>query len=160
MARAHGRTLPASRRSLQAPRAAALALLGLCLAACPGRLDRPERFLVDAGAADAGSTDAGLEEDAPSLLRRRCATAGCHPADRPQARLDLESPGLATRLRTATSSTSVCRDERLLVPGDPAASLLYDKLGAMPRCGARMPITPGPLEPAEIARVEAWIRAL
>ncbi len=95
-----------------------------------------------------------------ALIRSRCATAGCHPADRPQGDLDLASPDVVGRLSNATSSTTVCRDKVLIVPGDGQASLLYDKLLDIPVCGSRMPLVGDPFTVAEKAQVKAWIDGL
>jgi hypothetical protein len=55
---------------------------------------------------------------------------------------------------------SQCGGKTYVVPGQPDASLLYDKLSkAMPICGMRMPATGTVLTDAEIATVRAWIAA-
>jgi hypothetical protein len=48
---------------------------------------------------------------------------------------------------------------RLVVPGDPNASLLYLKLSAAPACGDRMPQGASPLTAAQVEMVRSWIAA-
>ena len=53
-----------------------------------------------------------------------------------------------------------CTGKPYVVPGQPASSLLYDKLAsATPSCGARMPASGVVLTDAELATVRAWIAA-
>ena len=55
---------------------------------------------------------------------------------------------------------SQCAGKTYVVPGQPDASLLYDKLSkATPICGVRMPASGVVLTDMEIATVRAWIAA-
>ena len=91
------------------------------------------------------------------ILAPRCGMRGCHATENPQGALDLASPDVIGRLSGVESATSVCSGRKLLVPGDPDASLLYDKLFDQTVCGARMPLSPTPLPNAEINEIRAWI---
>ena len=92
-----------------------------------------------------------------SLFAPRCGS--CHGATSPEAGLDLASPGLTARVVGRVAG--VCASQRVVVAGDPAASLLVRKLrGTQGACGDPMPLNDAPLSAAEIARVEAWVRSL
>jgi hypothetical protein len=55
---------------------------------------------------------------------------------------------------------SQCAGKTYVVPGQPDASLLWDKLSKVtPSCGARMPANGAVLTDAELATVRAWIMA-
>src|SRR4051812_5630981 len=87
----------------------------LALAACPGRLDDPERFTCHA------ETD---------VLIKKCGIDTCHDPVTKQNGLDLASPGIAMRI---TTGTSTCMSIPLI-------QLLPNKLTATPACGATMPV--------------------
>jgi hypothetical protein len=55
---------------------------------------------------------------------------------------------------------SMCAGKTYVVPGNPDASLVYDKVSKpMPSCGVRMPASGVVLEDGEIATIRAWIMA-
>lgn len=143
------------------------------LLGCPGRLEDIERFAtVPCGTpgqpactttstrTSTGTNTSTIVTAADTLIRQRCATPGCHPADNPQAGLDLATADIAGRLSDVMSPTTVCRDRILLVPGDGQASLLYDKLLDQPVCGSPMPLVGDRFTEAERAEVRAWIDGL
>jgi hypothetical protein len=74
------------------------------------------------------------------------------------ARIDLVSPGVQSRLLDKRSASSICKD-RLLIDGSGGASLLIDKLDAMPPCGSRMPLI-GMLSAADRTCLEDWVNEL
>jgi hypothetical protein len=126
--------------------------LGWGLAGCDGSVTGT----VD-GNVDACPTD--LDTYAAEVFAPTCGTGGCHGVDAPIVDLDLVSPGIVERLASAESL--VCPGERLLVRGDPAASLLYRKVAdATPTCGARMPVDGEPLTAPQLACLHAVIEAL
>lgn len=141
------------------------------LTACPGRLERPERFGLG-GSGDAGSspgpdggsvapgTDAGPSgPSAAEILAMRCAGSGCHGALSPALGLDLESPGLRDRMVDVAAVG--CSGQTLVVAGDPASSYLFTKMSSdTPACGSRMPLLRDALPADELATVEAWIAGL
>ncbi|MEZ4408227.1 MAG: putative metal-binding motif-containing protein [Polyangiales bacterium] len=132
--------------------AALLFLLG-CSASEPTELVDD----VDPDTVDASACPPGVDVEA-ELLRPRCATVGCHSARSNTASLDLETVGVAARLSGRVAST--CPDRVLVVPGDPSASFVVQKLGPSPACGRRMPDGAQPLSVDEVACVRAWVLAL
>jgi hypothetical protein len=121
-------------------------------AGCPGVLEDPDRFRAGA------CLDVENE-----MFPRRCSTSGCHTAMEPAGMLDLQSPGVVERLIGAPAEGEECGGvvaTPLLVPGNPEGSLLYQKLGDAPPCGAKMPFTGAGLTEVEIACVAQWIRRL
>ncbi len=58
-----------------------------------------------------------------------------------------------------TSTSSLCGHMTLVVPGDPAASLLVQKISGTQTCGDQMPLGGDPLPAAQITMVKSWISA-
>ncbi|MEZ4385354.1 MAG: carboxypeptidase-like regulatory domain-containing protein [Nannocystaceae bacterium] len=108
----------------------------------------------ETGAGADGECD--FEADIQPIFTARCATAGCHGAMNPQLGLDL-SPGAAFAALVGIQSAGQ-PDKLLVSAGEPAASVLVDKLSATPSAGLRMPVG-APLSDAELARIDAWITA-
>lgn len=155
----------------------AAALVGL--AGCPGTLEDPERFQIDASeagapavagsagtagsagsAGSAGQTgQAGSDAcgDVPArIFVPTCGGTGCHSVKAPQQGLDLVSPDVASRIvgETAKTCLSILAD-----PANPEGSLMYQKLLPKPACGVQMPLARPPLSAADVACVRAWIAA-
>ena len=139
------------------------------IAACPGSLENPGRFIGDAGmmVTDTGTVavpDAGpdcatiaqayLSDTSPT----GCARAGCHATMSPSADLDLESPDLAGRLQIA-SQTTTCNGLLFIDLANPRESLLYSKLTTVPPCGQRMPLG-GSVPAQELECVGQWLDSL
>ncbi|TNF32038.1 MAG: hypothetical protein EP329_11325 [Deltaproteobacteria bacterium] len=100
---------------------------------------------------DACTSEAGVR----AVFARHCTS--CHGADRPDAGLDLETPGLLGRLAGRTSVHAGCRELAVVVPGRPEAGLLVPKLlGTLAGCGDPMPPS-GTLAPAELQCVTRWV---
>lgn len=77
--------------------------------------------------------------DIPALFAAKCSGALCHSSDSAQGDLDLLSPGVERRL-FHVESTTACGKEKLVDPGSPARSLLYQKVTqSPPPCGETMP---------------------
>ncbi len=110
---------------------------------CAGELEHPERF---------ADCPPGFVEQ---LFMERCA-GECHAGAEPEAGLDLVTPGAAQRVLAAPSTQETCEG---LVLVDPTGenSLLVEKLGVAPPCGARMPFGEAGLDPAEIECVRRWV---
>jgi hypothetical protein len=137
-----------------------LTIASLCataglVAACPGELENPERFLTGVGGG-------GPCPDIPQLFRDTCTSVGCHNASEMAEDLDLESPGVEDRV-AGVPGTSTCNGIILADPDNPPSSLLVRKLQPAPPCGSQMPL----LVPKDqlytahqIACVEAWIATL
>ncbi len=128
----------------------ALCVVAVSMAGCPASLDDPSRFF--------GTSEGGGDvcSDVPdNLFIPTCAASGCHnPTDLAQG-LDLESPGVATRLVgvRATGGAGMLVD-----PTQPEQSVLYTKLTFDPPYGARMPFGKDPLDDATIRCVLSWIQ--
>ncbi len=140
----------------------ALFSLGLIAAAagCPGSLDNKADFL-DGGLTSSGtsaSTGSGVVDpcgDVPAdILATSCGGNGCHGVKAPQNGLDLESPGVATRV--VGVAAKLCPGI-LAKPSDPANSVIYTKLLADNTCGARMPLAKPALSQQEMDCVKTWI---
>jgi hypothetical protein len=103
--------------------------------------------------------DATTESIRQTIFAPLCATGVCHSAARPALFLDLESPGVVERLSGAASNG--CLQKTLVVPGDPEASYLIEKVVLdLPGCGIKMPQGLPPLTDAELACLRSWIAAL
>ena len=134
------------------------ALVGASLLGCPGHIDDPSAFLGPTGDASIVTCTLGVGNVESQIIRGRCATAGCHERATRAGDLDLETTPLAARLVNAPSPH--CSGRVLVSSSAPASSYLLEKLGASPRCGARMPLDTPPLSPAEVVCVRAWIDTL
>ena len=148
-------------RSLRRGGAATLLIMTTGLLACPGDLD--PRFL-DTGPQ---TGNACSSDDMQRLVfNASCTTAGCHDSsNQPSGGLDLLSPGAQQRLvNVSTPAGQVCATSRtpvLVVPGDPAHSLLLLKVEPSPPCGNRMPFgTATALTDRQIECIRSWIAAL
>ena len=140
-------------RTLSPVRAAILAFAGACVG-CPANLEDPGRFALDG----AGSLDGpeGCGDITQTLFLPVCATAECHSTSAKQQALDLQAPGVVSRLVgvPATEGAGL-----LIDPSMPSASVLYTKLTASSPFGVRMPFNLPPLDDAKIACVLQWVTA-
>lgn len=126
------------------------------LAACPGEIESPERFLT--GSSGGG----GPCPDIPTLFAETCTSIGCHNATEMAEDLDLESPGVEERV-AGVPGTDTCDNTILADPNDPAGSLLVLKLHPAPPCGSQMPLLVPKDElftAHQISCVEQWIATL
>lgn len=128
-------------------------LMLLSLVACGEAMEMPE----DASA-ESGPLVCETEEDVSGVVfATTCATSRCHDAEASRGRLDLETPGFTERIRARPSVHERCRDQVLLVPGDPANSFLMRKvLGSQGNCGDPMP-NRGDITPAQRRCIAEWI---
>jgi polyvinyl alcohol dehydrogenase (cytochrome) len=79
------------------------------------------------------------------------------PADRYTALMGADHQGAPTG---DASTTGKCAGKKRVVPGDPAASVLFQKVSGQATCGESMPTTGSgntPLSAAEIEVVRSWI---
>lgn len=154
---------------------ATLVLAPATLTACAGDLESPERFGLGGGDGGGGGRDGG---GAPgddggvpatdgggggvswqAVLADNCAGSGCHGETSPALALDLVSAGLRERLVNVAARG--CGDRILVVPGDPDASYLLEKMeSATPECGGRMPLLRSALDDEQLAAVRSWIAGL
>jgi hypothetical protein len=128
----------------------AVALLALAAASCGGD-----------GASDPPATpafDPKLSVIEAMVFGPSCGlSATCHGGDSPQKDLKL-SGSVATQILDRMSKELPSR--KLIVPGDPDASFLYEKIAsAKPASGNRMPDQNPALAPGVVAAVHAWILA-
>src|SRR5262249_18699898 len=134
------------------PRLAALVAVvtpcSLVLAGCPGTLDDPAQFKGDGSIACF---------DVPTELASNCTGAGCHNSKDKAQMMDLQSPGVATRLvnKPATECVGI-----LVNPMSPQDSVLYKKLTPMPPCGAPMPSGKPQYDPEHLQCILDWIQSL
>ncbi|MCB9548640.1 MAG: hypothetical protein H6706_22775 [Myxococcales bacterium] len=110
-------------------------------------------------------TEPTLENLHGVVFRPSCAFSACHGATRPAAGLDLSSPDAAT-LEASLRGHQVDGGP-LVVPGDPEASPLYQRVArCVPTDAAReelahMPLnSPTLLPPDRVALVRDWILSL
>lgn len=83
--------------------------------------------------------------------------SGCHTGT--DTGLDLSTPDVAHAQLLATSTTEDCSGRSIVSVGDPANSLLIEKMGPAPSCGSAMPVG-GPVLPDEvIAAFRTWIES-
>jgi glucose/arabinose dehydrogenase len=104
---------------------------------------------------DGGATDPGSFASVyDNILQPRCSP--CHTGGA-SGGLSLASEAAAFgNLVNADASTPACSGRSLVVPGDAANSVLFQKVSGIDLCGSMMP--PGsPLSAAELAAVETWI---
>ncbi len=129
------------------PRIAAFLSL-VSLVGCVGSLDNAGEFL---------NTTCG---DVPSsLIVPTCALVGCHGGTKPQAGLDLASPGVESRLVDQPASSG-CNGGIYVPRVNPTAGVFYQKLTDAPPCGARMPLIGNPLNKAQLACVAQWVNSI
>jgi hypothetical protein len=93
-----------------------------------------------------------------TIFAKKCATSGCHSSDRAASGLDLEAPGVESRL---VDVAAACPGKALVASGNPGASVIVDKISNdKPTCGgSRMPIG-GTLDGDDIACITSWINSL
>jgi hypothetical protein len=129
------------------------ALVALLGAGCGG--DKP--------AADASpSIEPKLSVIQSQVFGPTCAlSASCHKGGAmegpPKENLDL---GGSVWSRIVNKPSNKLPGRMLIVPGNPEASYLYEKIASnAPASGVRMPYQNPPLDPGIIAAVREWIRA-
>lgn len=148
----------------------------MLLSACAGDLENPERFdavlerfdggsgrpglLRDAGSGS-GARDAGSSADAPpacvtQLFNKTCGAVGCH--EKGNMTLDLVSAGVTERLVDQKSESTMC-EGKTYIDSSGGESLLFEKLGQSPPCGARMPLV-GTLTAQQKTCLTDWISSL
>lgn len=125
-------------------------------------------------ASAAGSTAAGgcgtesFKAIYDSILKNtmyNCAGVTCHGREGAMAMtvggLSLTSSSVAyMQLVKVASTGSACMGKTRVVPGDPANSLLVQKLrGATTMCGGTMPVNADEIPDADLKRITDWITA-
>ena len=111
-----------------------------------------------AGSCVSCGPDATLSGDVQPIFTRSCATTGCHTGTRASAGLDLRAGTAYGDLVGVGSSAAMCGGRVRVVPGDPDASYLLDKLtGAPGICGVQMPRRGESIAASEIDLIRGWI---
>jgi mono/diheme cytochrome c family protein len=90
-------------------------------------------------------------EDVQPIFDSRCT--GCH-GEGGNGGLDLRSPQSYANLVDAGSPNY---GAKRVVPGDPDASVLVDKISGGGRYGSRMPPTGSALSAAQISTIRTWV---
>jgi len=95
---------------------------------------------------------------------KSCGITGCHSSAVPEIPPGGNLGGfedIGTAYTSLLGHTVTCLGSTFtsaVVPGDPDASFLMNKLtGVPPECGLSMPVGPLPLEPAEVEIIRSWI---
>lgn len=134
--------------------AAELLLLVSVMTGCPGTLEEPERFDEALAASEVSVTSLAECGDVETeIVHATCGTGDCHSARTKIADLDLETPGVLTRLAQKPGS----RGGTLIVAGKPEASLLFQKVTSRPPYGTRMPSAEAALDDVSRDCVRLWI---
>jgi len=132
------------------------------LAGCvPGVLDDTnepdptiERPQCSTGAA-LGSTSVSYSQDLlPILTRVGCVASACHGGDNPAVNFSLATYESMFAPGSGATMLGLCP----IVPGDPDASYVIEKLQPGPRTGRQMPDRRTPLNDAEFQLFVTWIR--
>ena len=119
------------------------------------------------GAATAGCGSESFAAIYETILKNatyNCAGPLCHGREpgnvAPVGDLSLSSASIAYMQLTAKTTASMsCAGKTRVVPGDPAASLLVQKLrGDTTMCGGVMPIGADEISEADLKRVTDWIK--
>jgi hypothetical protein len=97
-----------------------------------------------------------------SILQREiftptCALGGCHSGASPQAGLDLTDGNAHASLVNVDSTLEL--GKKRVVPGDPAASVLFQAVQGTAAGVLRMPIGRSPLSRADVDAIAEWILA-
>ena len=124
-----------------------LTVVALSASGCPGELDDPEAFRTS------------CPDVETKWFPNTCAFGTCHSATDQAAGLDLESPGLGSRVAGKTS-TDNCSSRPVANQKNPKGSLLYLKLTPNSGCGEQMPKGGTPFTQQELECVAKWIGTL
>lgn len=123
---------------------------------------------ADAASVDAAAGVAGAKFGEiyplifPSLTNPRCDSCHAMPASdvsNGKLHMGMDKATAYNALVGKTSAGRKCMGKPLIVPGQPEASLLWQKLGPSPPCGSRMPIGGAPLSDEQLEMVRSWIAA-
>jgi hypothetical protein len=135
---------------------------GLSLGACLGELE-PEVGQLRAGVCTPEDSDeaydVSFKEDVLPLFERMAPEVGCgchQPTSRRPIGIELTGFDLSTY--SGVMRGGMTSGEDIVVPGDPCASILVQKMSAAPPFGSRMPSSGPPyFSDAERALIADWI---
>lgn len=112
------------------------------------------------GAAMEGDAAPRLSELVESFFVPTCVLGRCHTTLAPAGNLSLTGRRVPVHEALVNATSSGAPPRLLVVPGDPAASYLLEKLESDdPAAGTRMPPPPALLPRAQVERLRAWILA-
>jgi hypothetical protein len=105
------------------------------------------------------STPVSFKDDLLPLMQRPNGQAGCachQPGNRRTSGID--ATGLALDSYASLRRGGTASHDTIVMPGNPCASLIVQKVSSAPPAGARMPSDGPPyLSPPEIALLSDWI---
>jgi hypothetical protein len=140
------------------------------LSGCPANLEQPERF-EGTGTGTGGSSGSALPACMTSIFGSKCAGNVCHDKGSISNSLDLESPGVASRIIDVAAQHSglgdagvSCMPAKLVDTQNGLQSWIYLKLtdmqGDVTTCGSSMPLTPPNLTNTDKACVTTYFTSL
>ncbi len=114
------------------------------------------------GGGNGGGADAGASvtftEVYTMILQANCLPCHSTGGGNTTGKLNMSTQALAyTDLTNATATLETGCNGKLVVSGNHAMSLLWEKLQAAPPCGKQMPENKTPLTAAQMAQIAAWI---
>ncbi|MGB1700856.1 MAG: MXAN_6577-like cysteine-rich protein, partial [Nannocystaceae bacterium] len=113
--------------------------------------------VCDGGSCACDPTPVSFAAEVLPVLVDRCTSLGCHAPPMPRANLDLTAAVAFSEL--VGISTNQCGGQRTrVIPGDPAASYVVQKLDGTDLCfGTQMPKGAPPLSNQVRATIKTWI---
>lgn len=144
----------------RAGRPAALAGLGLiCIAACALEPDVGARLPGDCSNADTHpATAVSFAGDIRPLIDRQMGGCGCHLPSATGGGTSIQISGLDLSSLSSLRSGGHNSGSRVVVAGEPCASILYLKVDTAPPFGSRMPLNGPPFwTPDEVNLLHDWI---
>ena len=124
--------------------------------ACAGELEgNPDTYKVQRS--EQGGASARCDR-APEIFASICIA--CHSTNDHLGSLDLESPGVESRLLDQASANGKCTSRKLIDSAAPDRSYLFEKLTSdAPQCGDRMPAV-GEIDAADVDCIRVWAASL
>lgn len=153
----HGRMVVVGRTLLKSRTVLLVALTG-CTGVPLGDTGDPEptiqRPTCVIGEALGETTVSYTADLLPILTRVGCLASSCHGGSNPSVGYDLATWEASFDPGSGAVLVGACP----IVPGDPDASYLIEKLGATPRTGRQMPDRRPPLSDEEVQLFVTWIQ--
>lgn len=145
-----------ARWTLQVGKAGLLAFLAIMLPGCGlwFLIFPPPEPPCEEGGAIGTPTVSYSQDVIPILMDSGCMASGCHGGLFPSSEYRLDSYAASFEPGTEATALGICP----IVPGDPDASFLIEKLGPSPRSGTRMPLIGEALTEEEIELIATWVR--
>ena len=113
-------------------------------------IERPE---CATGAALGETTVSYAEDLVPIMMRVGCLANACHGGSNPSVGFSLATYARMFEPGSGATLNGACP----VVPGDPGASYIIEKLGVSPRTGRQMPDRRPPLREEELQLFVNWI---